>query len=113
MSTSKTGACKRDLVKGAVNLNMGNGYVVYLSEDGDMLLRRPVEATGFKTSDVMPSTFLRAVGFTIDNSQDMNAALMITVKLFTFIGHIKFSHFRSIVKSIDAAIHEPGSIGVY
>ena len=113
MSASKTGASKKDLVKGAINANLAYGYSIRLSEDGEMLIKVDNNVAAYEPTVIPPETFLRAVGFTLNTPQDIYICMDIVSGMFKFIGHIKFSHFRNMVKAIDVALHDPGSIGLY
>lgn len=102
-----------NLIKGAINIDLGDGCAIRLTEDGSKLVCTPYGGGKCGRIEVPVATFLRAVGFTIDSPLDEYKALGIVKFLFTFIGYIDFYRFRKIVEAIDEALQDPDSIGLY
>ena len=107
---SKTEADNRilsnGLVRGAVNLDLHNGSVLWLSTDGEMLLC--VSNLIYKMPStrlaITPEVFFKSVGFTVDK----RTALSIVSKLFSSVGYMEYSSFRNMVSVLDNTIRSSG-----
>lgn len=59
MVMSKTG--KSDLINGAINLDLNNGYVLCVSEDGERLSRKCIWGIPYEVADITEESFLQAL----------------------------------------------------
>lgn len=104
-----------DLVKGAINYDLENGFVLYLSEDGNKINRKPVGGTDCEKAVISSETFLRAVGFNVDTSplsglyikeRDYN----IIVGIFNIVENIELSYLRRLVEIFEEASNDAKSV---
>lgn len=113
MKKSKTD--KRDLINGAINLDLNNGYVLCVSEDGERISRKCIWGIPYEVADISVDSFLQALGFTIDKSEGLGEcyetrAFNIVINLFTFIEDIKVSSLKKLVKAFEEVMSDPSGI---
>ena len=115
MTKSKRGTSEKGLVKSAINLDLNNGYVLCVSEDGERISRKCIWGIPYEVADITEESFLQALGFTIDKSEGLvecyeTRAFNIVVNLFTFIEDIKVSNLKKLVKAFEEVMSDHSGI---
>lgn len=122
-------ASKKNLVRGAINLYLGNGMGLVLSDDGEYLFVVPVcLLTGYSYVDslsdkayppanISPRTFFEAVGFEesgwfSDDKEQEAMWLMKTKQIFSLVRSVRYSHFKRIVYHYDTKFHKYKDLGL-
>lgn len=121
-------ANKKNLVRGAVNLDFGNGCGVVLSDDGEYLFVVSVNrVTGYSYVDdlsdkeyppanIAPRTFFEAVGFEesgwfSDDEEQEAMWFLKTKQIFELVRSVRYNHFRRIVYHYDTKFHRYKHVG--